>query len=296
MSETKYLEDIIPDVEGCEEITVENVLKEFSTVQLRDLTVLAKTQFYVPKEIKRSSRDNEKSFLIEHISEECRARGIKSLLLEFSKFYMHILTKKMEIEILESNGNNRNRLPVQRKRCYELMTEMGVRKYLEKYVESESDLTKLIEYFSRKPWGKGSEILVDQLCEIFDSSSLMNMLSKLPKSYLLQVLEEIDLKVPKEENHSPYVLADFIVYGSVTVDDEDSNDVENLEINLSRKKPSKIDNKCTRDDLIHYFVTEDLKNFCKDVGMVGYGKKVQIVNRIMEYFEDKEEALKTLYD
>jgi len=205
---------------------------------------------------------------------------------------MHILTKDMEKDFLEKNGNDGNKLSVQRKRCYEKMTEIGVKKYLEKYVESVSDLKKLVEYFSRKPWGKNKEILVDQLCEIFDSSSLINMLSKMPKNYLLQVLEDIDLKIPEGESHTPNVLANFIVYGSKVEDEEDSNDVENLEINLSSKKPSKIDSKCSRQDLHYYFKIEDLRDFCKDIGIVSYGKKVKVVNRILEYFNDKDDALK----
>jgi len=295
MSEDKYLEEVNPIVDGenLEDVSVENVLNEFSVHQLRDMYLLKKLTFHVPSRLKKGDQSAEIEFLVGEMAAICRAQGIKSMILEFPQYVMKILTKSIPEEVLKTSPknhseNNPNSLTVQRKRCYELMIDNTVKKFFDDYVKDRKDLETVIDYFSRTPWStKERDVLIDQLGEIFDSGCLMSWLSTMPVAYLRSVCKELKIKIPDGQTFSAQILADFIIYGNYyTLED---GPVEKLE--LSTKAPDQINSKCSRSDLMHYFTVDNLREWLTDHKMISTGKKVKLINRIMEYYDDKDGAL-----
>jgi len=288
MSSEKYLQDLRPDgskSSDFEELTVENVLREFPTDQLRDLTLLQKMDFHVPSRTKKD-REKEREFLIAEIARVCRERGIKGMILEFTRRVMDILVENLDRVYLTSNGENNLNLTVKRKRCYEKMIELSVKSYLQEYVPDAKDLIVIVEHFDREPWGNKSEALIEQICEIFDNGCLMTLLAPMPVKFLKVVCKRMRIEYPKGQISSR-VLADFIIFGTHSVEEVSE---EEKPLDLSPKCPDRISDKCSRSDLIHYFTVTDLQNFLTEHELISTGKKVQLVNRILDYYVDKEET------
>jgi len=143
----------------------------------------------------------------------------------------------------------------------------------------------LEEFLGRK---KNRDQLIDEIFEIFEASSMMIYMDKLPHKLLDAICDTMNLDI--KGTTSTRSIVDCIIYGCHSATDSEE-EKEVVELNLSKHKPSKISEKCSRDDLIHYFVVNDLKDFLSSKNMVSNGKKSQIVNRVIEYFEDEEAAL-----
>jgi len=292
----KYLENIRPNDEEYEAISIENVLKEIDIDLLKDIAEQKKMDVYVPKKLKKQC-DSESVGKVHEIytvefAQVMRRVGVKSTLNSIPKKYMVGLTKNLDQKFLTTDGYNKLSCPVLRKRAFEKMMEVTVRKYFEDYVTDNEFLVELIEYFGRESWSKSGENkdkLIEQLCEIFDSSSLQIFLETLPVGTLNEILKDMEIEV---HYTNPKKLADCIVFGSICEESLSESDTENVEINLSRKKPKSINKDCSREDLIHYFNVTELKNFLKSNNLVSSGKKIQLVNIIIQYFDDPETVTK----
>jgi len=263
------------------------VLRDIPLKFLKKIAVAKQIDVRVSSKLK-NDEDAQLDLYVDKLSIPCIKEGIKSTMLEFPKKMMSMLTSKIDDEFMGKNDNNTNNNAVLRKRCYEKMIELTVRKFFETYVTDVKDLRSVVEYFGRKPWSKdNSEVLIDQINEIFETGSLSQFLGSLDKDLLQQICEAMKFKF--SHNHSARILADCIIYGTNTDDSHESE--EEVKLELSKKVPKNISDKCTRDDLIYQFTISDLQDFCKESGMISSGKKVQIVNRILEFFDDPESAL-----
>jgi len=207
--------------------------------------------------------------------------------LEFTRVVMDILVKNLDTGYLTTNGENNLTLTVKRKRCYQKMIEMSVKCYLQENVSDAKDLMVIVEYFDRQPWGNKSEALIEQICEIFENGCLLTLLAPMPVKFLKAVCKRMRIEYPKGQISSK-VLADFIIFGTHSVDEV--SEEEKPDLDLSPKCPDRISEKCSRSDLIHYFTINDLQKFLIDHEMISTGKKVQLVNRILDYYVDKDET------
>jgi len=62
------------------------------------------------------------------------------------------------------------------------------------------------------------------------------------------------------------------------------------EDDISSKKPKRIDANVSKSDLSWHYGVSELREFLKETQLISTGKKTQLVNRILEYFADKDAA------
>jgi len=225
------------------------------------------------------------------LTKQCREHGYKATILECPLYIMEVMTQKLDDEYLTKSskgGVNNITLPVLRKRCYEKLLNDGLKNYLEQQVEKVDELVEIVKYFKRKPWSKKTNSkLVEEIFEIFETSSLMMFMENLPIDLLDDICDYMMLDIKGTSSRRSIV--DCIIYGCHSATD-DSSEEKVVKLQLSDKKPKSINAECTRDDLIYFFTTNDLKKFLSDHKLISSGKKNMMVNRVIEYYEDKEKA------
>jgi len=97
-TENDYLEDIRvgSNVEDSkyENLSIENVFKEFSLSRFREIATQKKVDVRVPKRYeKRQETDKIRQCYMDELVKKCRDHGIKQMILEVPKFLMVMLTK-----------------------------------------------------------------------------------------------------------------------------------------------------------------------------------------------------------
>jgi len=303
-----------------EVISVENVLKE---LDLPNLKLIAKEKNVRPF-ISRTKRDDHKAVRQEYsskVAELIKLNGYRNIFNSFPFGILSQVTEHMDlfyltsgIELLEDENDQQkfqDRLEFESKDEEELKkTRNGLscvllakrcfkkieRSSLESFMEALSDeclldLLTCILGGEEELLSKDNRIkILHQIYEEFDAISMKNFFEGLSYGLLKNICYQMYIIEDLRDGttFSKKILAECIVYGF----SYDKIETEEVEIEReSSKKPKQIDGDITKADLIFHYKVDELKKFLKEKELISTGRKSELVNRIIFYFEDTDAAV-----
>jgi len=308
------------DEKNEEVISIFNVLKE---LDLPNLKLIAKEKNIRPF-IGRSKRDNHKAIRQEYsskVADLIKMNGYRNIFNSLPFGILSQVTEHMDlfyltsgIELLEDETDQQkfvDRLEFESKDDEELKkTRNGLscvllakrcfkkieRSSLESFMEALSDeclldLLTCILGGEEELLSKDNRIkILHQIYEEFDAISMKNFFEGLSYGLLKDICYQMYIIEDLRDGttFSKKILAECIVYGF----SYDKIETEEVEIEReSSKKPKQIDGDITKADLIFHYKVDELKKFLKEKGLISTGRKSELVNRILFYFEDTEAAV-----
>jgi len=294
-----------------ESLTVENVLKELDLPCLRGIAKEKNISPYISRNTRGDQRALRETYT-NAIAKAIRKLGYKHIFNSLPKSILLQCTEHLELEYLttkvlplvseeddpedlellekEMKEKVRNGLPsvLLAKRCYKKIEESSLQTFLEE-VKDRNLLDLLLcllegedELVSRTNRNK----ILNQIYEEFEAFSMKMFFEGLSVLLLKDLCYQMYIE---SSTVSKKILAECIVYG-FSYDDIEVEEREAVDDRVRSKKPKQIDSHITKVDLVYWFKVEELKQFLKDNNLITTGKKNQLANRIMLFFEDPEAA------
>eukprot|EP01129_Flabellula_baltica_P008360 TRINITY_DN330_c1_g1_i1.p1 TRINITY_DN330_c1_g1~~TRINITY_DN330_c1_g1_i1.p1 ORF type:complete len:362 (+),score=90.22 TRINITY_DN330_c1_g1_i1:80-1087(+) len=267
-----------------EPITCEAVFNEWSQEHLEILA------FEKGLNIRSRKSSDRKQQLVDAISILTRESGNRLLISQFDKDALLKLTEKLPETLMKKNGNNPNAKTTMVKRLNEVVCEVGGMVHFltsEEYwtANEQKDMLRGIIGFlgSDEILGSSRKRLAAQATEALETFFLQNILSVCPAGFLRNVCEVIDIY--HGGCSSSTVLADLIINGLHYEPEYTSTPDEPY----YSKKPKSVNKKCNKSDLTLWFTVTELKAFCDDHNLKNAGKKSEIAERIIAYFDPEKE-------
>jgi len=130
---------------------------------------------------------------------------------------------------------------------------------------------------------KLAKLLVEET-EVF---CLRTFLTTIPAGFLRVVCSSV--RIRHGDCSSSNILADCLIYGK----DYEAQRSFNVSQPTLEKKPKKIRENIPKADLMHWFTAKELKDFCDENNLKSGGKKSELAERILNFFDpEKENDLK----
>lgn len=241
-----------------------------------------------PKEVFSACKDTElltHMAISKHIEAEDKSRKalVQELTDHVSSNGLHILLKALKAKTLKTLAAKLDwgdkKVPTQKgilaKKIYEAM-QSKPKKFLEERpaAELKEILTQLDVDIPDNKKEYSDEILREA-----DNMGLENLLSTQSVDKLKEFAKSCGLSV---ESSSISILIDSIM------NQEDFEAPKREEKEKPSKKKPNIDKNITKTDLMGHYTRDELVNFCADKDIIDHGKKNELAERIVNFFEGKE--------
>jgi len=204
--------------------------------------------------------------------------------------------KKIDLDAKDEEEQRKTRnglkVIVLAKRCYKKIESSSLESFMEELTdECLLELLICILGGEEELLSKDNRIkILHQIYEEFDAISMKNFFEGLSYNLLKEICYQMYIVEDLRDGttHSIKILAECIVYGF----SYDKIETEEVEIEReSKRKPNRIDGDITKADLMFHYKVEELKKFLKKKELITTGRKTELVNRILFYFEDTEAAI-----
>eukprot|EP01129_Flabellula_baltica_P010766 TRINITY_DN4590_c0_g1_i1.p1 TRINITY_DN4590_c0_g1~~TRINITY_DN4590_c0_g1_i1.p1 ORF type:complete len:383 (-),score=119.19 TRINITY_DN4590_c0_g1_i1:18-1040(-) len=261
-----------------EAICCENIYNEWNVQHLETLAL--------EKNVKaRQRRDIEyKDVLVDELSRYTRSIGCKILISSFDMAALEQLCAVIPDDVLDKNGNTRTKT-VLAKRLFEVCEECGgIGAFLAKFKKEEqrSLFVGLINFLGETTEASSRKHLFDELQEALETFYLTNILASIPARFLQEVCEE--MKIWHGDCGSSTLLAECIILGkhyepkSITIAQPERD-----------SKPKKISARVKKADLQYWYTASELKEFLEENNLKTSGKKNELAQRIVDFFDPEKE-------
>eukprot|EP01130_Rhizamoeba_saxonica_P002743 TRINITY_DN124_c0_g1_i1.p1 TRINITY_DN124_c0_g1~~TRINITY_DN124_c0_g1_i1.p1 ORF type:complete len:271 (-),score=62.78 TRINITY_DN124_c0_g1_i1:27-839(-) len=226
-----------------------------------------------------TERQTERESLINILTIETKYLGIRALLRVLNLGMLQGLCESSYVDMEPTNKKN-----VMAARISESMNnpEVGVKKVLKDVdIDVLKDICKFIDELDDDDMDYPKKQLVNAFCGYINDFGLTNVFENFRVSELRRFCKTCGIEVSSTMRKDAYVSA-------ITSQDDAVEEVsESPILEPSKKKPSKIDKNISKADLKHYFVKDELIEYCRENDMLVSGNRIDLERRILDSFSNK---------
>lgn len=253
----------------------------FKGVNEDTVTLMAKKQSLI--NIAKDEKKPKKAEIVKVIASEIEDAGIKQLSSLLSKVQLAEVCNPI---VDESTSQSKVFL---KKRLAEKMREMGVKSFLEEHM-SVPMLKTLIEASGVTTKTSQKDDLVRQLSDLIELIGTEVFLSRYDVTILKSMMDDKKLTYTTSSKSS--------IIESLTANTHAKADPSKKRpdfIEFSKKKKA-IQVGVTYQDIFQHYFLKELQDFCRENELSPYGKKSDVIKRILDHLEQNKENSKKVVE
>jgi len=226
--------------------------------------------------------DLTRTQMIERINRAIEKTGVSILFDTLKRDDLKAMSNTVGVTFKESD--NKNSKAVLSKKMKDMIDEAG----LEDFLSDNADtvlLNRLCESLDIEDPEQSKEKLVQQVSGFVRGLGAEAFWNSFDVSVLHSVTA--DLKLKAKGTNSKRKLVDSILTNSNPEKAEPKK--KKRKITYSKKKKA-LEKGITYDDIFQHYNVNEVRDFCKSHGLKSSGKKKELINRILSYFNGDEES------
>eukprot|EP01130_Rhizamoeba_saxonica_P016304 TRINITY_DN7511_c0_g1_i1.p1 TRINITY_DN7511_c0_g1~~TRINITY_DN7511_c0_g1_i1.p1 ORF type:complete len:410 (-),score=125.49 TRINITY_DN7511_c0_g1_i1:56-1264(-) len=234
---------------------------------------------------KKSYQPKSRDTLVERLEQEVVELGIRSFVDLLSKNLLEDFTQNIEEDFMKKNGNNPRSKVVMQKRLWEKMNEVGIMSFLDTYDVDQEVLADALEILDTSVSGRDSvEELRNCLQGEIHTLGTYSFFAHFTEAFLQKVGEDyLGLSL---ETQSKRIMIECIVAGINWEQEELVQEKVSWRVRTGKEKKLYFD--MTKAE-ISYFTVDEIKIELEKHDQDIVGKKMVLVNRLHEFYQDNKE-------